>query len=79
MYQLKPYEIHMAHIIAESNGGTTTWDNLLPCCSSCNSHMGTMKLSDWVQAKFPRNYREFEEKLTEYINSTDFILDDSIC
>ena len=78
MYQLKPNEIHMAHIIAESNGGTTTWDNLLPCCRGCNLSMGTMKLSDWVQAKYPHNYRLFEEKLTEYIKSTDFILDDSI-
>ena len=35
---------HCGHIIAEKNGGTTTVDNMLPICQSCNSSMGTNNL-----------------------------------
>ena len=36
---------HCSHIIAESLGGDTTLDNLLPTCATCNLSCGKMNLS----------------------------------
>ena len=39
---------HCGHVIAERNGGQTTIDNLRPICQNCNSSMGTMNMTDFV-------------------------------
>lgn len=37
------------HVIAESNGGELTLDNLWPICQNCNSSMGTMNMVDFKE------------------------------
>jgi hypothetical protein len=36
------------HIIAESNGGSTTKENLKPICSKCNKSMGSRNMNDFI-------------------------------
>ena len=43
------YDFHAGHKISFKNGGSTSLDNLIPLCSSCNLSMGTM------------NYEEYKE------------------
>jgi 5-methylcytosine-specific restriction endonuclease McrA len=38
---------HMAHILAEKNGGSTDIYNLVPCCANCNLCMGTQHLEEF--------------------------------
>lgn len=37
---ITPFTFEVGHNIPESKGGSTTIDNLLPICSSCNRSMG---------------------------------------
>jgi len=39
---------HCGHILAKSNGGTNTVDNLKPICQSCNSSMGNQNMNDFI-------------------------------
>lgn len=48
---------HCGHIISEHNGGTTTLENLVPVCKSCNSSMGVMNLYAYKE----RFYSEYDE------------------
>ena len=41
---------HFGHIIAETNGGTETLDNLRPVCQNCNLRMGTRNMYDFMIA-----------------------------
>ena len=43
---------HCGHIIAKSNGGTNTIDNLRPICQSCNSSMGSTNMDDFIAFHF---------------------------
>ena len=43
---------HCGHIVAESMGGKTTVDNLVPVCATCNLSMGTMNLHEFRQKYF---------------------------
>jgi len=46
------FDFHAGHIIAESNGGPTTIDNLVVICSRCNLSMAnTYTFIEW-SAKF---------------------------
>lgn len=45
--EIKMNDFHCGHIIAESNGGTTTVDNLLPICKACNLSMRTENLNEF--------------------------------
>ena len=40
-------KFHCGHIKAESNGGETCIDNLLPICESCNKSMRTKNLNEF--------------------------------
>lgn len=42
------------HIIAESNGGSTTIDNLRPVCGKCNKSMGVMNMDEFTNTYFPK-------------------------
>ena len=37
------------HIVAESNGGETTAENMVPICQHCNSSMGTTNLYEYMK------------------------------
>lgn len=38
--QLKPRDLTCDHVIPRSRGGTTTWNNIVTCCRSCNRKKG---------------------------------------
>jgi len=46
-------EIHLDHIIPESQGGPTTWANLQVTCRKCNTSKGTL-----TEAEFTRRLRQ---------------------
>ena len=50
MTDITQLSFNCGHIVAESNGGELTVDNLLPICQSCNSSMGTQNLYDYKKA-----------------------------
>ena len=41
------FNFQCGHIQAESKGGPTTVENLVPLCSRCNQSMGTTHLDAW--------------------------------
>jgi len=45
--EIKMSSFHCGHVIAESNGGKTTIDNLRPICSACNLSMGTENFEEF--------------------------------
>jgi len=46
---LSDKEIHMDHVIAESKGGETTYNNLQVTCRKCNLAKGSLTESEFVQ------------------------------
>lgn len=44
---------HAGHIIAHSNGGKDTADNLRPVCGSCNQSMGTENMDAFKARCYP--------------------------
>jgi uncharacterized CHY-type Zn-finger protein len=44
-----------SHVIAKSNGGQCTVENLRPLCSRCNSSMGTQNMLDFAKNHFPQS------------------------
>ena len=45
---LRDAEIHMDHVIPESKGGPTTYDNLQVTCRKCNLAKGVLTESEFV-------------------------------
>jgi hypothetical protein len=45
----KPKVLHKEHVIPLSKGGTTTVDNILPACGSCNSSKHDLNLKIWYR------------------------------
>lgn len=41
------FNFQCGHLLAESKGGPTTLENLLPICGRCNQSMGTMHMDEW--------------------------------
>lgn len=41
------FDFEAAHRIAEVKGGSTSVDNLVPCCSRCNKSMGSMSIDEF--------------------------------
>jgi len=39
------------HVLARSKGGETTRNNLISCCSSCNSRKGSERWVDWYRSQ----------------------------
>ena len=46
---LSDKEIHMDHVIAESKGGETTYNNLQVTCRKCNLAKGVLTESDFTE------------------------------
>jgi 5-methylcytosine-specific restriction endonuclease McrA len=68
------FNFQCGHVLAESKGGPTTVENLVPLCSRCNQSMGTMHMDAWnclgaepqqpksKFAKFWQRFRRFFSK-----------------
>ncbi len=41
------FDFEAAHKIAEVKGGSTSVDNLVPCCSRCNKSMSSMSIEEF--------------------------------
>ena len=46
---LSSAEIHMDHVIPESQGGSTTYNNLQVTCRKCNLAKGTLSEEEFTQ------------------------------
>ena len=46
---LTDQEIHLDHIIPESKGGPTTYDNLQVTCRKCNTSKGVLTEEEFVR------------------------------
>ena len=45
--EIKMNSFHCGHILAESNGGATSVENMKPICAACNLSMGQTNLNDF--------------------------------
>jgi hypothetical protein len=77
---IKQISFHCGHIISEKNGGSTTLNNLIPLCQTCNLSMGKQNMNDFVKKYgFHDNNSDtsniFNNKIKNYekIISTDLI------
>lgn len=52
---IRPTDFSAGHILAESCGGATSAENLLPICSTCNVRMSTENLYDFCKRIFGRD------------------------
>ena len=48
------FDFHVAHRVAESKGGPTILENLLPLCARCNTSMGSKSYDEWLQFGSPK-------------------------
>ncbi len=46
---IKQISFHCGHIVSERNGGSTTLNNLIPLCQTCNLSMGKQNMNDFVK------------------------------
>jgi hypothetical protein len=46
---IKQISFHCGHIISERNGGSTTLNNLIPLCQTCNLSMGKQNMNDFIK------------------------------
>jgi hypothetical protein len=46
---IKQISFHCGHIISERNGGSTTLNNLIPLCQTCNLSMGRHNMNEFVK------------------------------
>lgn len=53
---------HCSHRIAVANGGTDTYENLYPCCQSCNLSMGSQDMDAFIFTYYPQRYIELINK-----------------
>ena len=59
---IKVENFHAGHIVAESMGGETNQNNLLPICATCNTSMGSTHMNDFVKNNFPNQYADFKNR-----------------
>ena len=66
---------HCGHEISEKNGGEIKLNNLKPICMLCNTSMGTMNMSDFIQTYGFKNENQFtnteDSKIGDIINLLD--------
>jgi hypothetical protein len=61
---ITPFKFECAHIVADSKGGSSNIDNLLPCCSQCNRSMGSTNFFVF-KSKILNNYHYDQYNLSE--------------
>ena len=55
-------DFHTGHIVPESKNGSTTIDNLLPVCASCNLSMGATHMRDYMVQYHPEHVERFDTR-----------------
>ncbi len=55
-----PFTGTIDHVIPRSKGGTTTLDNLVLACHSCNTNKSNMTERQWRQAIKERRFKSWE-------------------
>ena len=53
--RLTPDTFVVGHVIPEANGGECCLQNMRPICATCNSHMGTKILTEYMATRYPQN------------------------
>jgi hypothetical protein len=48
-FKIYQMSFHCGHVVAKSQGGANTVENLRPICQSCNSSMGSVHMQDFKQ------------------------------
>lgn len=74
------FDFECGHIIAESNGGETHVQNLIPVCNVCNNSMNTLNLHEFKRNNFPHTIKtnaymnDMKDLLLQLItNDTKFV------
>ena len=52
-------ELTLDHVIPRSRGGSSTWENLVACCHTCNRRKGNRMLSEITDMKLLKEPRPF--------------------
>ena len=60
--EITQLNFHGGHILAKSNGGKNTVDNIIPICSMCNTSMSDMEMGKFIKEYYPKNYENFVKK-----------------
>lgn len=71
---ISPFEFHCGHVIARSQGGSDTLDNLRPICCVCNMAMGTMDMREFVKVTYPSSMLFRNEVVKEIQKAKHFLL-----
>ena len=84
---IKQISFHCGHIISERNGGSTTLNNLIPLCQTCNLSMGRQNMNDFVKKygfhdeldnSLPkRTINKTKKKLVNNINNNGIVINDN--
>jgi hypothetical protein len=67
---IKQISFHCGHIISERNGGSTTLNNLIPLCQTCNLSMGRQNMNDFIKKYGFHDDEPDNESLKRTINKT---------
>ena len=67
---IKQISFHCGHIISERNGGSTTLNNLIPLCQTCNLSMGRQNMNDFVKKYGFHDNEPDNESPKKIINKT---------
>jgi 5-methylcytosine-specific restriction endonuclease McrA len=60
-------ELTLDHVMPRSRGGTSTWENLVACCSSCNRRKGNQLLHELTEMRLMREPRPFSLHTSRHI------------
>ena len=53
-------DMHLGHVVAHRNGGSSARENLRPVCRGCNLAMGTRDMRDYAAGLVARSYEPME-------------------
>jgi 5-methylcytosine-specific restriction endonuclease McrA len=60
-------ELTLDHVVPRSRGGSSTWENLVACCHTCNRRKGNSLLHEMPHMKLLREPRAFNLHTSRHI------------
>jgi len=60
-------ELTLDHVVPRSRGGSSTWENLVACCHTCNRRKGNSLLHEMPHMKLMREPRAFNLHTSRHI------------